>query len=240
MAKNKNTKKNNKVEKIEIEDLEELNEEEEIEEFLDEDNFEEFEDEEKEVTIMDMLNRIVVCLIIIAIVLAINTIVLICKDGTISNKEANTEISTIENNYSTDNYDVSKMTAVDVKGAVDLFNSKKTYVLYIGKSSCGACVSFLPRLNQVADEYGVTIQYLDINNVAKDSEGYNDLVKKMNFETTVTNNGKEQKGTFGEFLGYTPMTVIIQKGKQVDGAIGAIGVEALQAVFDEYGIGNKK
>ena len=54
---------------------------------------------------------------------------------------------------STSEYDVSNMTAVDVDGAVDLFDEEGTHVLYIGRSNCSVCIQFVPVLNQVQEDF---------------------------------------------------------------------------------------
>lgn len=228
----KEKKKNNeKIENNEI--VEEIIEEvEEIEEFND-----------KEVTIMDMLNRIVVCLIIIAVILATNVIVLIFKDNT-SSDSTNGETKTSEttsnaneqNSNCIDGYDTSKMENVDLEGILNLFDSKDTYVLYIGRCDCSACAAYLPTLNQVADEYDFKTQYYDINTLNASDENYEKVINKLTKKYKMNYQGEDKTETFGYWMGFTPMTIIIKDGKQVDGEIGAIDYETLTNMLEKNGI----
>lgn len=201
---------------------------------IDLDEIDDEEEEEKEVTVMDMLNRIVVCLIIIAVILAINTVVLITKDGGSTTEEA--EPTTTENSSSTSNYDVSMMNEVDVSGALDLFGDKGTYVLYVGRSDCSACIGYLPNLQEAQKNLGYTTQYLDLNKVSTGSSDYNEFLKKLNIDYTMTISGEEQTKSFSDWFGYTPMTIIIKNGKMVDGEIGSLTYDGLIALLQENGI----
>lgn len=218
--------------------------EEEIKEVKDlEDELEEFDDldEPKEVTMMDMLNRIVVCLIIIAIILAVNTTVLILKNNNSSsdntNKSSTSDNSSSQGNSTTTNYDVSMMNEVDLAGALKLFDDKdKTYVLYIGRPDCSACVSYLPALQDAQENLGYTTQYLNLNNIDTKSDDYSKFSKKLSVKYQMTESGKETTKTFGEWIGYTPMTIIIKNGKMVDGEIGSLNYSTLVNLLKNNGI----
>ena len=72
--------------------------------------------------------------IIICLLIAILCLV-IFKNNNSSKKEDTT-------------YDVSMMNEVGVSKILDMFNSKKTYVIYVGRSSCSVCQKLLPALQQ--------------------------------------------------------------------------------------------
>lgn len=228
--------KNDKDKKIEEEIKEVKNLEDEL------DDLDEL-DEPKDVTVMDMLNRIVVCLIVIAIILAINTTVLIFKNN--DSSSSNNDTKTTNNPSSTEsssngqpsNYDVSMMEELDLSKALDLFNDKdKTYVLYIGRPDCSACVSYLPTLQEAQENLGYKTQYLNLNNVDSKSDDYTKFINKLSVKYTMTVSGEEQTETFGKWMGYTPMTIIIKNGKMVDGEIGAISYSTLTSLLKNNGI----
>ena len=226
---------------IEEEIKEEIKEEKSLEDELDE--LDEF-GEPKEVTVMDMLNRIVVCLIVIAIILAINTTVLIFKNNSTSNNESsntNNPSSSSGNSGNsgtqTSNYDTSMMEELDLSKALKLFDEKdKTYVLYIGRPDCSACVSYLPTLQEAQENLGYKTQYLNLNNVDSKSDNYTKFTNKLSVKYTMTVSGEEQTETFGKWMGYTPMTIIIKNGKMVDGEIGAISYTTLTSLLKNNGI----
>ncbi|MGM9834711.1 MAG: TlpA family protein disulfide reductase [Bacilli bacterium] len=222
---------------------------EEIEEVIETANNEEIEEyNEKEVTIMDMLNRIVVCLIIIAIILAINTIVLVCKsDSSVKSESTTTTENSDDSGLKTDEggsgftcidgYDSSMFEKVDLDGVLDLFDSKGISVLYIGRCDCGACATFLPTLQKAQEEYGFTTQYFDINYLDSKSDAFEKVQKKLTKKyEMVGQDGSTQTETFGYWIGYTPMTVIIKDGKQVDGEIGAIDYDTLAKMLENSGL----
>lgn len=197
-------------------------------------------DEPKDVTVMDMLNRIVVCLIVIAIILAINTTVLIFKNNdSSSNKDTtnNSSNNASNDNEQTSNYDVSMMNELDLSKALDLFNDKdKTYVLYIGRPDCSACISYLPTLQEAQENLGYTTQYLNLNNIDTKSDDFTKFSNKLSVKYTMTVSGEEQTETFGTWMGYTPMTIIIKNGKMVDGEIGAVNYSTLVSLLKNNGI----
>lgn len=136
-------------------------------------------------------------------------------------------------------YDTSKMENVDLEGILNLFDSKDIYVLYIGRCDCSACAKYLPTLNQVAEEYDFKIQYYDYNKVDYSDENYDKVINKLTKEYELNFQGETKKEMFGYWMGYTPMTIIIKDGKQVDGAIGSIDYKTLTRMLENNGI-NKK
>lgn len=214
---------------------------EEIKEEIIETEVEEFEEEteeQKEVTIMDMLNRIVICLIIIAIILAVNTVVLICNSGS-SKSESKTENNGTETTDKTqDNgYDVSMMDSISLSDAVALFEDKGSYVIYIGRSDCGACVSYLPALQQAQTDLGYKTKYLNLYDMDESSADYDKFIKKLTVKYPMQVNGEEVTKQFGEWVGYTPMTIVVKNGKMVDGEIGAISYDSLVSMLQKQGFG---
>ena len=129
----------------------------------------------------------------------------------------------------TDNnkYDVSMMNEVTVKDVLDMFYSKKTYVLYIGREGCSVCGDILPALREAQIKNNYITQYLDIEKVTRSGNDWNDLVSLLSMKSTQTltenGTGKEITETYGYFLhnyGFTPTIVIIKDGKQTGGSIG--------------------
>jgi thiol-disulfide isomerase/thioredoxin len=154
------------------------------------------------------LDRLLICSYIIIGLLVANTIVLflsnvkITTDGEKS-KTAETTDQTTDNSNS--EYDVSMMNSVDLDGVLKLFKSEKTQVIYLGRSTCGYCVQFLPVLQQAQKEYGYTTNYLDITTVSDPSK----LLEKDNDEKFLEEN-----------YGATPMVILVKDGKLKDTWVG--------------------
>lgn len=152
--------------------------------------------------------------IIISLLIAI-LIIIIVKDN-----KTTTDTST---------YDVSTMHEVSVTDTNSMFTSKKTYVLFVGRSSCSVCESLLPTLKEAQIENNYITQYLDITKIDRSSAEWKTLVNNLDIKTTASisetdeTDAKNETNTYGYFLdtyGFTPTVIIISNGKQVDGFIG--------------------
>ncbi len=152
----------------------------------------------------EILNKILKCCYIIIALLAINTVILIATNvdtsTTSSDEEATEETENTE-------YDVSMFNTVDVDKVIDLYDSKKTEVIYLGRSTCGYCVKFLPMLQEAQDTYGYTTNYLDITTVSSDEK--DELLKHDNDEKFLAEN-----------YGSTPMVLLVKDGEIKDTWVG--------------------
>ena len=97
----------------------------------------------------EMMNKVLKCLYVIIALLLINILVVIATNGSVKKEETKTD-DTEENTE----YDVSMFTSIDVDGVVDAFKSSEMKVIYMGRSTCGYCVQFLPNLQKAQEEYG--------------------------------------------------------------------------------------
>ena len=140
------------------------------------------------------------------------------------------------NNKKEDNtkYDISMMKTVTVEDVLEMFESKDTYVLFVGRESCEVCVDILPALKEAQIQNNYITQYLDIEKVDRQSEKWYELVDKLTMKSTQTltedGTGEEVTDTYGYFLheyGFTPTIVVIKDGKQIAGSIGGSEKELL-------------
>lgn len=131
-------------------------------------------------------------------------------------------------------YDVSMMDEVDIKEALNLFDTNETYVMYVGRSTCGACVAYLPALQKAQEEYGYTTKYLDITRINMDSEDFKKFTSLLDIKYEMVEQGVKKNLPFGDWFGYTPMTIIIKDGKMVGGEIGTMEYSSLQQLLNKY------
>lgn len=148
-----------------------------------------------------LLKKILACVYVIIALLAIDTIILFVTNVDISTES---KTKTTENTGS-EEYDVSMMDTIDMDELMKTFDSKKTQVVYFGRSTCGYCVKFLPSLQKAQKEYGYKTKYVDITTVNDTSE----LMKKDNEEKFLEQN-----------YGATPMVILVKDGKMVDTWVG--------------------
>ena len=188
---------------------------------------------EVELKIDKLYKLIIIILIIASINLLFNLVSLfnVKKEDTTTNNSSNNTTNT------SSDYDVSTFKTLDTQGVVDLFNDKKgTYVVYFGRSTCSACVSFLPTLKSMQSKYNYVTQYLDITTVDSNSDAYKTLMDKLSTKVTLTVSGETKTQSFSESYGYTPMTFIIMNGKFVDGIVGAYSESKFQEFLNNNGI----
>ena len=126
-------------------------------------------------------------------------------------------------------YDVSMMREVTSSEILDMFDDKKTYVLYFGRETCGICVELLPELLEAQRLLNYTTQYIDITKLDRDSDDWKKVADKLTIKSTQplteSGDGETVEGTYGYFLteyGFTPTVVVLKDGKQVGGFIGGI------------------
>ena len=187
----------------------------------------------------DRVNKLYKLVIVILVIVSIDLLLNLASAFSVKKSDASTSNSTSSQTQTqtTSEYDVSSFKALSTKEVVDLFNDKKgTYVVYLGRSTCSACVSFLPTLKTMQSKYNYVTQYLDITTVVKDSEDYNNLMKKLESKVTLTVNGETKTQNFSEYFGYTPMTFIIKNGKFADGIVGAYSETKFQEFLNNNGI----
>ena len=65
--------------------------------------------------------------------------------------------------------DTSMMHEVGISDILDMFYSNKTYVIYIGRDNCDACIEALPVFRQAQKELNFVTQYLDILTINRGS-----------------------------------------------------------------------
>lgn len=172
---------------------------------------------------------------IVALIIALLDLVLILGSKIqIKNEDASNNQS---NSSTTSEYDVSSFNTLTLSSLLNLFDNKSnTYVVYLGRPTCSACVKFLPTLKSMQNKYNYVTQYLDITTVDAQSSDFEKLMKKLDKEVTLTVNGETKTQEFGDFYGYTPMTFIIKNGKFKDGIVGAYSEAKFEKFLNDNGI----
>jgi hypothetical protein len=166
----------------------------------------------------EILTKIFYVLIAIAVLVAANLFVNIIKNGSTTKADA-----TEEETDTTSEYDVSMFTEKTTTEAVESIKKGDTEVVYIGRSTCGYCVKFLPILQQAQKEYGYTTTYIDLTKMTSDDQ------------TTLLTLDNDEK-YISENFGYTPMILIFRDGKLVKGWVGYAEYSSFASFLEENGI----
>lgn len=169
----------------------------------------------------EVLNKILICLYALIAILVINTTILLVKDGS---TKANTTSNSTEENAE---YDVSMFTSVTADTLGDAVSSDTAKIVYIGRSTCGYCVQFLPILQQAQTDYGYETLYLDITTVTTTEQ----QDKILAFDN--------DEGFLKENFGGTPMVLLMKNGKLVDTWIGYAEYSEYSAWLEKNGFAKK-
>lgn len=109
---------------------------------------------------------------------------------------------------------------IDYSAYKKVLKSDKTNILVIGQTSCTYCIKAKPILNEVASEYDVTINYLNMTNLSEDeSSKFNDSLDYL------------KDNEWG-----TPLTLIIKNGKVIDSANGLLDKDGYVELFKKNDI----
>lgn len=104
-----------------------------------------------------------------------------------------------------------------------LLNEEEPSIIYIARPGCGYCQQQEPIVEQIVEEYGITVHYLNTDNLT-DSEMYS------LFKVDTKLFGEE-----GEDFG-TPTILIVKAGKVVDSIVGLTAEDSLVDFFEENGL----
>lgn len=189
-----------------------------------ENNFKKKSNQEFSKDYTDVLNKILLCLYAIILILIINTMVLILKDAKWGSGKAEDEIGS-ETNAA--DYDVSMFTRVTSDSLKEATASDEAKIVYIGRATCGYCVTFLPVLQQAQKDYGYETLYLDITTVTT-TEQQNQILELDN-----------EEGFLNENFGGTPMVLLMKNSEIVDTWLGAAEYSEYAAWLEENGFAKK-
>ena len=112
----------------------------------------------------EILTKIFYILIVIAVILMANLFVNIIKNGSSNNS------TTTDNSEKNTEYDVSMFKEKTTIEAVESIQKGGTEIVYIGRSTCGYCVKFLPVLQQAQKEFNYTTTYIDLTKMTSDDQ----------------------------------------------------------------------
>lgn len=166
----------------------------------------------------EILNKIFYSLIAIIIILILLLIV-----GIVKNNNGSSNISNSTEEEASGDYDVSMFETLTTGDAINKIKEGKTEVVYIGRSTCGYCVKFLPTLQQAQKDYNYKTIYINIEEMTSDDQ--NKLLELDNDEKYISEN-----------FGYTPMVLIFKDGKLVNGWVGYAEYDSFAAFLEDNGL----
>lgn len=101
---------------------------------------------------------------------------------------------------------------IDYSMYEQLIASEETHVITIGQTGCSHCTAIKPVLNQVALDYDITINYLNLSEMTEEENNLLiESLEKINYDDEDFVN----RGSFG-----TPLTLVVKNGKVIRYASG--------------------
>lgn len=106
-----------------------------------------------------------------------------------------------EGNTTVDDSELTSLNFVDYDTFMSKLESGEKAIYVLGQTTCGYCSMYKPVINEVASEYGVEFNYININTLEEDQ--YNSLKEAIDYVRDNDDWG-------------TPLTLIVEDGETVD------------------------
>lgn len=126
--------------------------------------------------------------------------------------------------YSAEKY----ITYIDYNKYRSLTRSEETSIIVIGQSTCSHCIAIKPALNSVAEDYNLTINYLNLTELNEDET--NKFYESLE-DIEYNDPDFVKDGSFG-----TPLTMVVEDGKIVDYISGSRTISQLVRKFRQLGL----
>lgn len=129
-------------------------------------------------------------------------------------------------------YDTSMFNVVDLNGANELFNSNRNQLLFVGRKTCSVCQEFIKSLQIAVSRDDFYVSYLDLDDIDRHSVAYEEFKSKLDYEYSY--NGVT--APFGDYIGSTPMIIIIKNNKMAFGILGSMSSDSILTLVNQYGL----
>lgn len=135
--------------------------------------------------------------------------------------------------------DTSMFNVVNTEKANKLFKDSEPKMLIIGSRKCSATQAFIPIMQISLAKGRYDIYYLELLDEDRQSDSYKEFVSHLDVPYSGKVEGdKEVK--VKDYMGATPMILIIKNKKVVYGSAGKITEEELTGIANTYGVSNEK
>ena len=131
--------------------------------------------------------------------------------------------------------DTSMFNVVTTKDVLRMMNNNETKMIVIGSKTCSATQEFVSSMQISQAKGSYIINYLELKDEDKNSSSYKEFLTKLEVPFNgVTEDGKEH--TIKEYMGVTPMILIIKNKKVVYGNVGLMLSDPLTQIAYTYGV----
>lgn len=131
--------------------------------------------------------------------------------------------------------DTSMFNVVTTKDVLRMMNNNETKMIVIGSRTCSATQEFVSSMQISQAKGNYIINYLELKDEDRKSSSYKDFLNKLEVPFNgVSEDGKEH--TIKEYMGTTPMILIIKNKKVVYGNVGLMLSDPLTQIAYTYGV----
>ena len=131
--------------------------------------------------------------------------------------------------------DTSMFNVVTTKDVNRMINNNETKMIIIGSRTCSATQEFISSMQISQAKGSYKINYLELKDEDRNSSSYKKFLKYLEEPFNgITEDNKEH--TIKEYMGTTPMILIIKNKKVVYGNVGTMLSEQLTQVAYTYGV----
>lgn len=133
------------------------------------------------------------------------------------------------------NIDTSMFNVVTTKDVNRMINNNETKMIIIGSRTCSATQEFISSMQISQAKGSYKINYLELKDEDRNSSSYKKFLKYLEEPFNgITEDNKEH--TIKEYMGTTPMILIIKNKKVVYGNVGTMLSDQLTQVAYTYGV----
>lgn len=200
---------------------------------LEDEDYEEVSVEERVVGIEKKVNIILIVVILTCLFSLLSMIFAINGGNGETRGGSQGDDTVVASDHSYDTSAFKEISASDIKSE----SKNNTIVVLIGRQGCSYCAAYAPYITQVAEEYDITVRYIDFAKIVdfttstptiSDSTAYN-LISNLE--------GSGEWAGFGEeAMQGTPNTLIIKNNVIIGGVNGYNQPEAIRSAFDAAGL----
>ena len=199
------------------------------------DKVEELELEYEDITLEDRVeaiekkSNIIIGLLIVLLVFSLITMI-VSLNGKGSSSTDNTEAQAAEGSNTYDTSAFKEISASDIKSE----SKGQTIVVLLARQGCSYCAAFAPIITQVANDYGVTIRYLDYSKIVDVEKS--SIADQKAYDTVAALKGSGDWADFAETaLQGTPNTFFIKDNKIIYGINGYNDQSVVEDAFEAAG-----
>lgn len=110
----------------------------------------------------------------------------------------------------------SNLSKISYKEYKDLINNKETFILEVMSSSCSACDTLKPRLNDVINEHNINVKYIDVSSLSEDDYNeFTDIIDTTSTPTIIFYENGVEESIATRLIGAVPKNKIVTKFKDM-------------------------